>query len=150
MGSLATEQLHLTCEVLDQRFADLKQSLIKPENKQKVIESYARLVKVLKAEVDHIAKFGPALVPEIDFNEIRKNSGILPPDFASCVHERGCIILRNVVSEERAVKWETSLKDYIQRHPGIGGHPKYKPAAWNLFWSKAQMECSSRSYEKRF
>lgn len=59
---------------MDQRFADLKQSLIKPENKQKVIESYARLVKVLKAEVDHIAKFGPALVPEIDFNEIRKNS----------------------------------------------------------------------------
>ncbi|KAH7156627.1 hypothetical protein EDB81DRAFT_840696 [Dactylonectria macrodidyma] len=140
MGSLATEQLHSTCEILDQRFAALKQSLVKPENKEKVIESYNRLIKVLKTEVDHIEKLGPALIPEIDFNLVRQNGGVLPEDFANLVRERGCVILRNVVGEDQAVSWESSLKDYTQRHPGVGGHPKQKPAAWNVFWTQAQME----------
>ncbi|KAI7767123.1 hypothetical protein LZL87_013178 [Fusarium oxysporum] len=135
-----SQQLVLECDLLDQRFAALKKSLVKPENKQKVIKSYERLVKVLRKEVDHIDKHGAALVPEIDFDDVRKNGGNLPDDFTKLVHERGCLILRNVVSEEQAVSWETSLKDYTQRHPGVGGHPHHKPAAWNVFWTKAQME----------
>ncbi|KAG4261471.1 hypothetical protein FPRO03_11488 [Fusarium proliferatum] len=147
MSYTETEQLELSqqllldsCNLLDQRFAALKKSLVKPENKQKVIESYERLVKILRKEVDHIDKHGAALVPEIDFDDVRKNGGKLPDDFTKRVHERGCIILRNVVSEEQAVSWETSLKDYTKRHPGVGGHPHHKPAAWNVFWTKAQME----------
>ncbi|KAH7235415.1 hypothetical protein BKA59DRAFT_495997 [Fusarium tricinctum] len=140
MGSLASEQLHSTYQLLDQRFATLKKSLVKSEDKQRVIESYGRLVKVLEKEVDHIAKFGPALVPEIDFNDVRQNGGVLPTDFTELVRERGCVILRHVVSEEQAVKWESMLKEYTKRHPGVGGHPKNKPAAWNVFWTKAQME----------
>ncbi|QGI69633.1 hypothetical protein CEK26_001965 [Fusarium fujikuroi] len=147
MSYTETEQLELSqqllldsCNLLDQRFAALKKSLVKPENKQKVIESYERLVKILRKEVDHIDKHGAALVPEIDFDDVRKNGGKLPDDFTKLVHERGCVILRNVVSEEQAVSWETSLKDYTKRHPGVGGHPHHKPAAWNVFWTKAQME----------
>ncbi|KAB2568734.1 hypothetical protein DBV05_g12588, partial [Lasiodiplodia theobromae] len=59
--------------VLDQRFAVLKQSLVKSEHKQKVIESYARLQRALAAEVDLISKNGPAMVPEIDFNDVMQN-----------------------------------------------------------------------------
>ncbi|KAF5599498.1 DUF1479 domain-containing protein [Fusarium pseudoanthophilum] len=135
-----SQQLVLECDLLDQRFATLKKSLVKPENKLKVIESYERLVKILRKEVDHIDKHGAALVPEIDFDDVRKNGGNLPDDFMKLVHERGCLILRNVVSEEQAVTWETYLKDYTKRHPGVGGHPHHKPAAWNVFWTKAQME----------
>ncbi|KAI1014389.1 hypothetical protein LB504_012273 [Fusarium proliferatum] len=135
-----SQQLVLDCDLLDQRFAALKKSLVKPENKQKVIESYERLVKILRKEVEHIDKHGAALVPEIDFDDVRKNGGKLPDDFTKLVHERGCLILRNVVSEDQAVSWETSLKDYTKRHPGVGGHPHHKPAAWNVFWTKAQME----------
>ncbi|KAJ4128765.1 hypothetical protein NW765_013156 [Fusarium oxysporum] len=135
-----SQQLVLECDLLDHRFAALKKSLVKPENKQKVIESYERLVKILRKEVDHIHKHGAALVPEIDFADVQKNGGNLPDDFTKLVHERGCLILRKVVSEEQAVSWETSLKDYTQRHPGVGGHPHHRPAAWNVFWTKAQME----------
>ncbi|VUC31179.1 unnamed protein product [Clonostachys rosea] len=140
MGALATEQIHASCEMLDQRFSVLKQSLVKPQNKDKVIESYARLLKVLKAEVDYIEKHGPSMVPEIDFAEVQKNGSRLPDKFADLVRERGCVILRNVVSQDQAIKWEASLKDYVERHPGVGGHPKHRPAAWNVFWTQAQME----------
>ncbi|KAF5700532.1 DUF1479 domain-containing protein [Fusarium mundagurra] len=135
-----SQQLVLECDLLDQRFAALKKSRVNPENKQKMIESYERLVKFLRKEVDHIDKHGAALVPEIDFDDVWKNGGKLPDDFTKLVHERGCLILRNIISEEQAVSWETSLKDYTKRHPGVGGHPHHKPAAWNVFWAKAQME----------
>lgn len=59
--------------VLDQRFSVLKKSLVKPEHKAKVIKSYETLCNVLKNEAEFIAKNGPSMVPEIDFNEVRKN-----------------------------------------------------------------------------
>jgi hypothetical protein len=64
--------------LLDERFSVLKQSLVKPENKQRVIESYDRLLKVLTKEIALIEKSGSALVPEIDFNDVRKNGWCSP------------------------------------------------------------------------
>ncbi|GAB7333650.1 hypothetical protein MBLNU13_g05208t1 [Cladosporium sp. NU13] len=139
----AAQQQAVSEEILEQRFSVLKQSLVKPEHKQKVIESYHRLVKVLEKEVDYIEKVGPALVPEIDFDVVRRNGNTFPPDLTNLIRERGCVILRNVVSEEQAVEWESSLREYTKRHPQVGGHPKARPAAWNLFWTKAQMEMRS-------
>lgn len=53
------------------------------------------------------------------------------------------MILRGVVPEAEATAWEKSLKEYVQKHPGVGGHPAKKPAAWNVFWTKAQVEMRS-------
>ncbi|VUC27437.1 unnamed protein product [Clonostachys rosea] len=130
-------------ELLDQRFATLKQQLVQPEHKQKVIESYDRLLSSLEREVDHIERHGSSLVPEIDFSVVSENGGEFPPGFVDLVHERGCVIVRNVVKEEQASAWEASLKEYVRQHPNVGGHPAKKPAAWNVFWTKAQMEMRS-------
>ncbi|KAJ6003492.1 Protein of unknown function DUF1479 [Penicillium sp. IBT 35674x] len=145
--STTTELEHIFKDVgvplLDERFSQLKKSLVQEENKEKVIASYERLLRVLKCEIAHIEKFGPALVPEIDFKEVQKNGGLLPEGFVNLVRDRGCVILRNVVSEEQAKAWEASLKDYTCRHPAVGGHPQSNPAAWNLFWTPAQVEMRS-------
>lgn len=129
--------------LLDQRFATLKKRLVKAENKQKVIESYERLLKVLKDEVAFIEKTGPKSIPEIDFGIVRKNGGELPLDFIKHVRERGCVILRNVVPEEQAVAWETELKEYTRRHPQVGGYPKHKPASWSTWWTRPQVQIRS-------
>ncbi|KEF57632.1 uncharacterized protein A1O9_05550 [Exophiala aquamarina CBS 119918] len=129
--------------LLDQRFAVLKASLVKKVHKQKVIESYGRLVDVLNSEVNRIEKSGSSMVPEIDFNHVRNNGCTLPPDFANLVRDRGCVILRNVVPEEQAVVWEAKLKDYVHRHPGVGGVPPNKPAGWNIYWTEPQVQIRS-------
>jgi hypothetical protein len=67
----------------------------------------------------------------------------LPEGLADTVRERGCVILRGVVPEEQATAWEADLKDYAKRHPGVGDHPEEKPAAWNVYWTKAQVEMRS-------
>lgn len=53
------------------------------------------------------------------------------------------MILRNVVSQEQASAWEAQLKDYVRRHPGVGGFPRERPAGWNIFWTKPQVEMRS-------
>jgi hypothetical protein len=59
--------------LLDERFAAIKKALVAPQNKQRVIDSYSRLCKLLEKEADLIAKTGPSIVPEIDFNEVLRN-----------------------------------------------------------------------------
>ncbi|KAK0609086.1 Uncharacterized protein DIS24_g12514 [Lasiodiplodia hormozganensis] len=129
--------------VLEQRFAVLKQSLVKPEHKQKVIESYARLQRALAAEVDLISKNGPAMVPEIDFNDVMQNDGTLPPAFAALVRDRGCVILRNVVPAAQATAWEAELKAYTARHRSVGGFPVDNPQNWSLWWTPPQVQIRS-------
>lgn len=129
--------------LLDQRFATIKKQLVRPEHREKVIASYKRLVKVLEDEAAFIANNGPSVVPEIDFDAIRANGGELPEDFCAVVRERGCVILRNVVSEEQAIAWEAEIKDYTRRHPKVGGYPKEKPASWSLWWTRPQVQMRS-------
>jgi len=59
--------------LLEPRFSALKQSIIKPQNKQKVIGSYKRLVQACHQEAALIGKAGPSIVPEIDFEDVVRN-----------------------------------------------------------------------------
>lgn len=47
------------------------------------------------------------------------------------------------MNEEQAIAWEASLRDYVHCHPGVGGHPAKRPAAWNTFWTPAQVQIRS-------
>ncbi|KAH6957847.1 hypothetical protein BKA56DRAFT_680733 [Ilyonectria sp. MPI-CAGE-AT-0026] len=113
-------------------FPLVKKSLVKPEHKQKVIESYDGLMQILKSEVDLIEQIVPSIMPKIDFEDVRNNGKAhipgsillcindnssqgdkLPSAFADPVHERGCVILRNVMPEEQAAQWETALKGVL-------------------------------------
>ncbi|KAL1606743.1 hypothetical protein SLS60_004150 [Paraconiothyrium brasiliense] len=57
--------------LLVERFAVLKESLVKPEHKQKVVESYGRLIKILDNEADFIAEHG-SMISELDFEQVRR------------------------------------------------------------------------------
>ncbi|KAL4791604.1 hypothetical protein BDV19DRAFT_392949 [Aspergillus venezuelensis] len=140
---ILVEQPRAKAPLLDARFAEIKKRLVKPENRSKVIESYSKLLNVLENEVAFIEKNGPAMIPEIDFNDVRKNGGELPPSFASLVRERGCVILRGVVEKSQAEAWESELKDYTRRHRGVGGFPKDNPQNWSLWWTPPQVQIRS-------
>ncbi|EMC94424.1 hypothetical protein BAUCODRAFT_548017 [Baudoinia panamericana UAMH 10762] len=136
-------QEQLKCPLLEDRFSVLKQSIIKPEKKVRVIESYKRLVKVLASEADGIHKAGPQVIPEIDFETIHQNGGNLPDSLVDVVHDRGCVIVRNVVPENEASAWEAELKDYTNRHRAVGGFPVDNPQTWSLFWTRPQVQIRS-------
>lgn len=131
------------CPILDQRYSVLKQQIIKDTDQQKVIESYDRLVQALDREADFIARIGSSAVPEIQFSDVVANGGKLPEHAAELIRERGCVILRGVVSEEQATKWETELRKYTHRHSAVGGFPADNPQNWNLWWTPPQVQIRS-------
>lgn len=131
------------CPILEPRFSLLKQSIIDPANQDRVISSYEQLKIDLEAEASYIARVGSKAIPEINFAEILANDGCLPDEASNLIRERGCIIIRGVVPEEQATKWETELIDYTKRHAAVGGFPKDKPQNWNLWWTPPQVQIRS-------
>ncbi|CAK7201233.1 hypothetical protein SEUCBS139899_003936 [Sporothrix eucalyptigena] len=134
--------------LLEPRFAALKKSLVKPEHREKVEESYGRLCRVLASDAEFIRKTGPAMVPEIDFNSLFDETSSqgpveLPPAFADLVRERGCVVLRNVVPEAQATAWEAELIEYTRTHPNVGGFPVEDPQNWSLWWTRPQVQIRS-------
>lgn len=132
-----------SCPLLEEKYSKLKQSIVKPEHKTVLIESYHRLTKALEKEANRIEQLGPRAIPEIDFSEIESNSGRLPDGLIDIVRQTGCVILRGVVPEEQATKWEDDLKAYTKKHPKVSGYPKNDPQSFSLFWTKPQVEIRS-------
>ncbi|KAL3475234.1 hypothetical protein BJX99DRAFT_271174 [Aspergillus californicus] len=146
METLVQEQVLVDaprCPHLEPRFSLLKQSLVAKHDKEKVIASYQRLCGILSQEAALIDKFGPAIVPEIDFSVIHQNNGILPDGLVDLVRDRGCVVIRNVVPEAQAFAWETELKEYTRKYSGVGGFPEDNPQNWSLWWTRPQVQIRS-------
>ncbi|KAH8896851.1 DUF1479-domain-containing protein [Thozetella sp. PMI_491] len=141
--TLTVAQTSYPCPLLEQRFSELKQSIVRSEDRDRVIESYHRLTKALEVEAERIAKEGPKSIPEIDFSTVESNGGHFPKGLVEQVRQTGCVIIRGVVSEEQAVQWENDLRSYTKRHPKIAGFPKHDPQNFSLFWTPSQVQIRS-------
>lgn len=132
-----------SCPLLEERFSKLKQSIVKPEDRARLVDSYHRLVKALEVEANRIAEAGPKAIPEINFSDIEANGGHLPESLADTVRQTGCVIIRGVVPEEEASGWEAELKKYTKEHPNVAGFPKHDPQSFSLFWTRPQVQIRS-------
>ncbi|EXJ91449.1 hypothetical protein A1O1_04561 [Capronia coronata CBS 617.96] len=129
--------------VLEQRFAELKREIIKPELEEAVSASYVRLKAALADEVERISKAQQSAVPEIAWSEVVANGGRIPDELAERVRHTGCLIFRGLVSEEQALAWKEELRDYTKRHSAVGGRPLSDPTTWLLYWTRPQVQARS-------
>ncbi|KAF9731078.1 hypothetical protein PMIN06_011353 [Paraphaeosphaeria minitans] len=114
--------------------ARLKTRLIKG-NEEAVRESWERLLKDLREEMQLIVDKGSNIIPEIDFRDIDD----APEEFSSELRKRGVAVVRRVVSEEEALGWKKSLSEYIRANPQTKAFPADKPQVFELYWSRAQL-----------
>ncbi|KAF2450823.1 DUF1479-domain-containing protein [Karstenula rhodostoma CBS 690.94] len=115
-------------------YADLKARLIKG-NEEAVRESWERLLNHLREEIPLIVEKGSKIIPEIDFRDIDD----APADFSSELRKRGVAVVRGVVSEEEALGWKESLREYIRANPQTKAFPAETPQVFELYWSRAQL-----------
>ncbi|MCJ1410240.1 hypothetical protein MMC19_004325 [Ptychographa xylographoides] len=120
---------------LPSRFANLKRQLV-PANADSLRQSWEKLLQVLQEETQVIAEAGSALIPEIEFSNIDSPSLA----FTQAHRRRGVAIVRGVVSEKQAMSWKTVLQDYIRRNPQTKGFPADKPAVYEIYWSRSQLQ----------
>ncbi|UPX13373.1 uncharacterized protein EKO05_0003882 [Ascochyta rabiei] len=118
---------------LTPEYADLKGRLIEGRE-NKVRESWERLLRELREEIPLIAKLGSKVIPEIDFKDIDN----APETFNSELRKRGVAVVRDVVSEEEALRWKEDLREYIRQNPQTKAFPADNPQVFELYWSRTQ------------
>lgn len=119
---------------LSPQYAHLKARLIKG-NEEAIRESWERLLTDLREEIPLIVDKGSKIIPEIDFKDIDNAS----EDFSSELRKRGVAVVRGVVSEQEALGWKESLREYIKANPQTKAFPAENPQVFELYWSRAQL-----------
>ncbi|KAG7665450.1 uncharacterized protein J8A68_001138 [[Candida] subhashii] len=125
---------------LEPRFVAIKKRLIKPENIDKVTQSWKQILVELDKELTRIAEAGPSYVPKCDFSEI-KDTNKLPPKISALFKQRGVIMVDNVIDTPQIDLWFNELVEFCKDNPETAGYTFPNPTAWyNIFWTKPQTE----------
>jgi hypothetical protein len=56
-------------------------------------------------------------IPQVEFEEL----STLTPEKVEEIKIRGCVVIKNVVDDEDAIKWKEAVKDYVSANPSIPG-----------------------------
>ncbi|KAI9363810.1 hypothetical protein BD770DRAFT_380512 [Pilaira anomala] len=129
--------------VLDPSFLTLKKQLL-PEDPSKIDDAYQRLMDSFAKETPEIQQKGSSVIPQVNFAEIKENGGQFPPAIAEEIRKRGCVVIRNVVSEEEAKGYKKQIKQYISDHSDqLAGFPANDPQVWEIYWTQSQVTARS-------
>lgn len=128
--------------VLDASFLRLKKEIVPhAEDQTKLDKAYQRLLQSFEKEAVEIKEKGSGVVPQVTFAEIEANGGQFPAHIADEIRRRGCVVIRNVVSEQEARGYKNQVQAYINNHPGeIVGFPATDPQVWEIYWSHSQVK----------
>lgn len=131
--------------VLDASFLRLKKEIVpQAEDQVKMDEAYQRLLQSFEKEAAEIKEKGSTIVPQVTFAEIEANQGQFPAHIADEIRKRGCVVIRNVVSEQEARDYKDQVQEYINNHGGqIVGFPANDPQVWEIYWSQSQLAARS-------
>ena len=140
-------------EPLPDRYSRLKGRLIEG-NEEAVRASWERLLRRLREELPAIAEAGPAVVPQIDFADLRSPS----EDFVTEHRKRGVAVIRGVIPEEEVLQYKEDIRNYIKQNPHTKGlairrrlpirdrsanatpaFPPDNPQVFELYWSRSQI-----------
>ncbi len=114
--------------------------------------AFARAEELMRAEVAEVVaqrERGESIWPVIRFDDIA--AGTVPADQVEAVRRRGCAIVKNTFTRERAEDWDRELVSYLERNEfekhyrylddGVfGGLAAGKPSIFPIYWSRPQME----------
>jgi hypothetical protein len=117
---------------------------IAPKDPAVINNAYKRLLESFKQESIEIKEKGSAVIPSITFAEIQANGGEFPPHIVEQIKKRGCIVIRNVVSEEEAMGYKSQVQEYIKKHRDqLVGFPAKDPQVWEIYWTQSQLAARS-------
>lgn len=118
-----------------ERFVQLKREIAQGREEE-LMRSWKTVIAALKARTDDFIKIGPAYIPQVDYSEMQRLSAEQLPE----IKKKGCVVIKNVVSDEEALRWKADLKKIIEDNPLLEGIPFDDKQFFFLYWSKPQIE----------
>ena len=137
----------------DQLSDQIISSKIKLRNKSKdYVLNFKKIEEFIKkeiAEIEILKNSSKSIIPEISYDEL----DLVDSKTIEIIHKRGCLIIRDVFEDNKIVKINKELEEYIEGNGYYedqkkkAGLDKYfsdlksgKPQIYGLYWSKAQIE----------
>lgn len=117
------------------------------------VESFAKIQVAIDEELSAIAEQhqrGEPVVPEVPFAEIERLG--TDTELQDLVRQRGCLVVRNCFSEQKATGWSNEIARYLDDNnyltqeidPSLDQYfsslQKSKPQIYSVYWSKPQIE----------
>ena len=139
--------------MIDQLSDQIISSKKKLRNKSKdYVLNFKKIEEFIKkeiAEIEILKNSSKSIIPEISYDEL----DLVDSKTIENIHKRGCLIIRDVFEDNKIVKINEELEEYIEGNGYYedqkkkAGLDKYfsdlksgKPQIYGLYWSKAQIE----------
>ncbi|KAJ4004996.1 hypothetical protein NW752_011509 [Fusarium irregulare] len=125
-------------EPLPDRFRVRKLDLVRGREEQ-IEQSWKALLRELRKENDVVAKKGPSVIPQVDYNEFERSAGSLKEE----IRKRGVVVIKGVVPEDEARAWKGEIEEYVRKNPSTRAFPSHDPQVYELYWSAPQLKARS-------
>ncbi|KAF8521199.1 DUF1479-domain-containing protein [Hysterangium stoloniferum] len=124
-----------------ERFIDLKRQIVDsgPKGQGDFIAAWNELLRELAIARKNFKDKGSEYIPQVEFEELNS----LTPEKTEEIKKCGCVVVKNVVDDEDAIKWKEAVKDYISANPSIPGFPEENKQFFHMYWSKSQVKARS-------
>ncbi len=116
--------------------------------------TFGAVAAAMKGEAENIQNLvaqGRPVIPEVHFSDIESNA--VSADVIQQIHQRGCVIIRQVFSADKARQWNVDIGEYLdnnhyrqaaQEKAGLdnyfGDLASANPQIFGIYWSKPQIE----------
>ncbi|KAH6896708.1 hypothetical protein B0T10DRAFT_526107 [Thelonectria olida] len=120
---------------LPDRFRQLKCDLVRGREAE-IKKSWGSLLKQLRKENDIIASKGPAVIPQVDYKDIKNDIKGLKDE----IKKRGAIVVKGVIPEGEARAYKEEIEEYVKKNPSTRAFPQHDPQVYELYWSSPQLK----------
>lgn len=101
---------------LPDRFRQLKCDLVRGREGA-IKQSWAKLLRQLRKENDIIAARGPAVIPQVEFNDLEAGIEGLKGE----IQKRGAVVVKGVIPEAEARAYKEEIEEYVKKNPSTRG-----------------------------
>lgn len=101
---------------LPDRFRQLKCDLVRGREGA-IKQSWVKLLRQLRKENDIIAAKGPAVVPQVEFNDLEAGIEGLKDE----IQKRGAVVVKGVIPEAEARAYKEEIEEYVKKNPSTRG-----------------------------
>ncbi|KAG9225114.1 hypothetical protein CCMSSC00406_0007475 [Pleurotus cornucopiae] len=141
----------------DPRFIAIKKDIAASHSafEEQITKAWAEIIAELDEVTKAIASQRSSYIPEIRFSDLAD----LDPERVEEVRAKGCVVLRDLVGDDEAIKWKDDLKYFVKINPGVEGMhdvqsflrvssnakvlPPNNPIFYELYWTKPQLAARS-------
>ncbi|XP_006459018.1 hypothetical protein AGABI2DRAFT_217897 [Agaricus bisporus var. bisporus H97] len=120
------------------RFTELKRQIASgyPDFENRITRAWKEVVEELVRFSGKIEGGGSDCIPQVKFEDLDK----LSEEDLDGIRMCGCVVIRDVVEDDKAVEWRESLREFVKVNQDVEGTPVDDKQFFQLYWTKAQVQ----------